>query len=483
MFSDPAPPAAGASEVLISIPEMAAQAIASSPPAPSGHADLTVLTRWYGGDALVALAESMARQASGLRLQLLVADLAAPGLPRPELPAGSQIMVTWLPVPGRDRTHASEHAVLAGTLLAASRWVLVLPAGAVLCAGAIEDMLRLSEGQVWVREAGGTASTSLDGLLIDVTAAGPNLYRTAFPQGAFAAWAEVMTQAPGRHSSHRWFERGATDEAGPGQTSPARWRPPPVCSVVIPTVCRPTLIRSIESLLAQVHDGHLEILVGVDRDLTGQSALLQAQIRARLTPSVALHWIELPYSTSVRHGGINPCRFGGTLRSALSWLASADRIVYLDDDDWLAPSHVADVVRAANGKSWSYGLCHYADGEKGTAYGVDTIESVGPGRGVFKKRFGGFVRSSGLLIDRRAAPQVIHRWSVPFSSRGDGEDRMVFDLLRRLPGGFTGRASVYYALNADDEMHKVRVEFLGKQGVTVASSIQRGSYLRPQAAA
>ena len=463
---------------------MAAQAIPSVPPSPSGHADLTVLTRWYGGDSLVALAESMARQASGLRLQLLVADLAAPGLPRPELPTGSQIMVTWLPVPGRERTHVREHAVLAGALLAAARWVLVLPDRAVLCPGAIKNMLGLSEGQAWVRAAGGgTPTQSLDGLLIDVRAAGPNLYRTAFPQGASGGWADAMTKAPGRDATDPWFEVGPTDEAKPVQTSRARWTPPPVCSVVIPTVCRPTLIRSVESLLAQVHDGSLEILIGVDRDLTGQSAQLQASIRARLKPSVALHWIELPYSTSVRHGGINPCRFGGTLRSALSWLASADRIVYLDDDDWLDPTHIADVVRAANGKAWAYGLCHYADGEKGTAYGVDPIESVGPGRGVFKKRFGGFVRSSGLLIDRRASPQVIYRWSVPFSARGDGEDRMVFDLLRRLPGGFTGRASVFYALNADDEMHKARMEFLGSQGVTVASSIQRDSYVRPKAAA
>lgn len=463
--------------------DMAAQATPSVHPSPSGHADLTVFTRWDGGDSLVALAESMASQAAGLRLQLLVADLAPPGAQRPDISAGSPLMVTWLPVPGRDRVYASEHAAIAGTLLAASRWVLVLPAGAVLCPGAIKDMRGLYEGQAWVRAAGHAPTPSLDGLLIDVKAAGPNLYRTAFPRGAFAGWAEAMTQAPGLESSHRWFDVVSTGEAKPGQTSRDRWTPPPLCSVVIPTVCRPTLIRSIESLIAQVHDGSLEVLVGVDRDLTGQSAQLQARIRERLTPSVALHWIELPYSTSVRHGGINPCRFGGTLRSALSWLASADRIVYLDDDDWLDPSHVADVVRAANGKAWAYGLCHYADGEKGTAYGVDTIESVGPGRGLYKKRFGGFVRSSGLLIDRRSAPQVIHRWSVPFSARGDGEDRMVFDLLRRLPGGFTGRASVYYALNADDEMHKSRVEFLGKQGVTVASSIQRDSYVLPHGAA
>ena len=47
--------------------------------------------------------------------------------------------------------------------------------------------------------------------------------------------------------------------------------------------------------------------------------------------------------------------------------------------------------------------------------------------------------------------------------RGDGEDRLIFHHLKQMPHGFTGRASVYYALDPKDGMHLLRMQFIAKQ--------------------
>ena len=247
-------------------------------------------------------------------------------------------------------------------------------------------------------------------------------------------------------------------------------------SVVIPTVGRSSLLRAVRSVLAQDFPGTIQILVGVDVDASGCARELRAALAAELPANMLLTWLDLGYSTSRRHGGVHSCHFGGALRTVLSFCAQSATVLYLDDDDWYAPHHVRAMVAAMQGRAWAFSLCWYADADNGTALAVDEVESVGPGRGIYNERFGGFVRPSALAIDKLALAHILHLWSHSPLPGGDGEDRLIFEQLRRAPPpGETGVASVFYAIDPKDAAHGMRLEFLRRKGVSFAATAKRES--------
>jgi hypothetical protein len=245
-------------------------------------------------------------------------------------------------------------------------------------------------------------------------------------------------------------------------------------AIVIPTVCRESLIRAVQSVYRQNYSGRMQVLVGVDFDAENRSA----QIREALgeTPeNVLLTWLELPYSTSRRHGGVHDSLFGGSLRSALTLLANAEIVVYLDDDDWLHPDHIAQVLAAIEGKAWAFAYSIYADGNTAEGFCTDEIESVGVGKGLYNETFGGFVRPSGLAINKMRLLHHVHLWSCSPFPTGDGEDRLVFDRLRGEEHGCTGNATVYCALDPKDGMHETRLEFMASKGASPRFAEKAGS--------
>lgn len=97
---------------------------------------------------------------------------------------------------------------------------------------------------------------------------------------------------------------------------------------------------------------------------------------------------------------------------------------------------------------------------------MDEIESGGLGRGNYAERFGGFLRPGGLAIDKLQLLHLVHLWSCAAFASGDGEDRLVFEQLRRESHGCTGAASVCVALDPNDELHGRRMEFMrARRGV------------------
>ena len=191
--------------------------------------------------------------------------------------------------------------------------------------------------------------------------------------------------------------------------------------------------------------------------------------------NVKLTWLDLHYSTSGRHGGVHNCFFGGSLRSALTFLANAEIVVYLDDDDWLHENHLAQILKAIEGKKWAFAYSMYADGNTGSPLCVDEIESVGVNKGIFKDNFGGFVRPSGMAINKMKLLHFIHLWSCSPFPTGDGEDRLVFDRLRKEEHACTGNATVYYALDPLDGNHGVRLAFMKSKGVEFTATTKAGS--------
>jgi len=236
-------------------------------------------------------------------------------------------------------------------------------------------------------------------------------------------------------------------------------------AVAIVTTCRRSLARAVRSVYRQRIEGRIQILIGVDCDPNRQLDALLAELVPECPPHVTISLINLGYSTSRRHGGVHASFYGGSLRSALTLLADSRVVVYLDDDDWFKDDHCALVLAAIEGKKWAFSYSIYADGNTGQELCVDGMESVGVGRGIYAERFDGFVRPSGLAIDKLQLLHLVHLWSCAAFAGGDGEDRLVFEQLRKEPHGCTGVASVCMALDPKDSMHGRRVAFMRSRGV------------------
>lgn len=256
---------------------------------------------------------------------------------------------------------------------------------------------------------------------------------------------------------------------------PLASRPRHEVAVVVTTICRWSLLRAVRSVFAQDFDGRIQVLVGVDIDRGGCEPELRSILELERPDHMSLFWLNPGYSTSRRHGGPHSNHFGGSLRSAMTMLADARVVIYLDDDDWLLEDHVSTVLQAIEGKKWAFSYSWYCDGDTGERLCVDVIESVGAGRGMFNERFGGYVRPSGLAVDQLAMLKYLHLWSASPFAGGDGEDRVIFDRLRHEPHGCSGEATVCYALDPMDPAHGARLEFMESQGVAFRSAIKAES--------
>lgn len=229
-------------------------------------------------------------------------------------------------------------------------------------------------------------------------------------------------------------------------------------AVIIPTILRPTLRRAVESVYSQNFPGRIHVMVGVD--VPTDELPLQSP-----PANCALQVFYPGYSTSVRHGGLAAPGDGGVLRSVLTSLANSRYVAYLDDDNWWAPSHLADLrygIKRTNAE-WGFSLRWYVHPKTNQPVCVDAWESVGPGHGFFAMRLGGFVDPSSLMIDKLACPGVAHCWNFPlFPADWASEDRQVFRLLSQQHRYFaTGNATSFYTLKPDDEMHPIRLNWMG----------------------
>jgi hypothetical protein len=231
-------------------------------------------------------------------------------------------------------------------------------------------------------------------------------------------------------------------------------------AVVMPTVLRPTLAPALRGIFAQRFPGRIHILIGID-NIRGDLAMIDAICADR--PSHCAVQVFWPgYSTSTRHGGLTPPGDGGALRAILTYLANSPYVAYLDDDNWWEPEHLYQMRRAMDDAEWAFALRWFVHPETRRPICVDIWESVGPGQGIFNESFGGFVDPSCLMINKVACPLAPHHWNFPLEKDPMSADRNVFAFLklRHKPRG-TGLPSVFYTLNINDGLHKLRLKLMG----------------------
>lgn len=246
-------------------------------------------------------------------------------------------------------------------------------------------------------------------------------------------------------------------------------QPPFDAAIVMPTVLRPTLDQALRSVHEQDFDGTIHIVIGIDRSTESRDALVK--ICNRQPPNCLTTILDLGYSTSARHGGLHPAADGGSLRTALSYLANSRHLAYLDDDNWWAPDHLSSLRQAlAQGADWAYGLRWFVETRTDRTLAVDRWESTGVGNGCYADAFGGFVDPNCLMIDKLACEPVLRCWSIPANNdhKAMSADRNVFNMLKsHFRGQPTGRATCYYRMNPDDGAHGYRLQWLREAGVTV----------------
>ena len=218
-------------------------------------------------------------------------------------------------------------------------------------------------------------------------------------------------------------------------------------AVAILTIFRPTLLQAIRSIYAQQGAGRIQVVLGVDkgRDESGMLDTLRAECPAHC----ALTVIDPGYSTAQRNGGLYPTACGGALRTACSYLANSRYVAFLDDDNWWAPEHLASLRRAIEGKAYAFSRRVLYDARRDAVICRDEWESVGPGKGVYDKGFGGWVDTSCLMVDKIACHEVLPAWAIAKFDQGVGDDRMVFERLKALPYGDTGLYTAFYRIVLD----------------------------------
>ncbi|MBT3358770.1 MAG: methyltransferase domain-containing protein [Rhodospirillales bacterium] len=220
-------------------------------------------------------------------------------------------------------------------------------------------------------------------------------------------------------------------------------------AVIVPTMLRPSLDVAVRSIFAQDIEGRVQIMIGIDK-AQGSRELLDALI-ADCPDNMCISVVDPGYSTSAPNGGLYNVLAGGSLRTALCYLANSTHIAFLDDDNWWAPNHLWSLLAAIQGFDWAFSLRWYVDPDTHEPLCVDEWESVGPGKGIYAEKFGGFVDTNTLMINKMACHWVLPAWCQALTNVGRGEDRTMFDRLRRHhSAAWSGEATSYYVYRRAD---------------------------------
>ena len=223
-------------------------------------------------------------------------------------------------------------------------------------------------------------------------------------------------------------------------------------AVVMPTILRPVIIQAVESVFAQDYAGRIQLLIGVDKASGPKEPLLE--LLSRRPPNLSAMMLELPYSTSVRHGGLHNATDGGSLRAILSLTANTRYVAYLDDDNAWRPNHVRALLAVMPGKAWAFSQRMLVDQENGSELAVDRWDSVGPNKGRFAAQ-GGFVDPNCLLLDKIICARFLSHWSETGTAQaGITADRHVFAAIRDLPHGHVAMPTVLYGIRKTSIFHQ-----------------------------
>lgn len=223
-------------------------------------------------------------------------------------------------------------------------------------------------------------------------------------------------------------------------------------AVVMPSIGRSSILSALQSVFDQVGVNSIQVLIGIDRPNSEIGFLIDFLRECPSEINVVL--LNLPWSTSVRHGGVHSAIDGGSLRAILSLMANSRYVAYLDDDNTWAQDHLARLLHAVRGNTWAFSQRFLVDEDTGENLGPDLWHSVGIDKGEFSSN-GGFVDTNCLMVDTVLTAPVIGRWASSGSSKpGLTADRFLFSALRSAPHGRVDDPTVFYKIRRTNVLHR-----------------------------
>ncbi len=228
-------------------------------------------------------------------------------------------------------------------------------------------------------------------------------------------------------------------------------------TVITATTGRPELLQCIESVQAQeLHCvQHLIVVDGPERAEAAQAIISRFELKH------PIHVIQLPYS--VGHSGWNAHRVLG----AMPYLCETDWVVPLDDDNWLDPSHLINMMRLINTHDLdgSFSLRAIHD-KQGNFVCNDDCESLGNFCSSVLGPEDYFCDTSTMMLKRDLAIQLAPLWNSRFRSGEVEADRAFSRALLELPDvRGVPRHTLHYRLG-------------GGEGSVQAEFFQRGNAAR-----
>lgn len=184
-------------------------------------------------------------------------------------------------------------------------------------------------------------------------------------------------------------------------------------------------------------------------------------------------WYQLEGASKVKtvrlEENIGKGWYGHRVYAACSFLVNADIICYLDEDNWIEPNHVENLVKVIQqGNDWAYSLRKIYDKE-GNYLCDDNCESLGKWPVYFDENVN-HIDTSSFAVKRDVAIRIGHSWYGQW-----GADRQFFhNLAKHFPQYDCSREhTLCYRL--DGNPNSVKHEFFD-QGNMVMSEKYDGKY-------
>ena len=136
-------------------------------------------------------------------------------------------------------------------------------------------------------------------------------------------------------------------------------------AVITPTIGTKHLVHNLRSVTEQTYD-NVDHIVVVD----GPSCVSAVNRILEDTSWNNKKVLKLPENTGAE--GYNGHRIYG----AVSFLTSADYVIFLDEDNWIEPNHIETLVKAVKGYDWAFSFRKIID-QEGKYVCNDDCENLG----------------------------------------------------------------------------------------------------------
>ena len=189
-------------------------------------------------------------------------------------------------------------------------------------------------------------------------------------------------------------------------------------SIITATTGSPYLAQTIESVQQQTYSNieHIVVVDGPEHVQKVQEIITGPWITDKLKV------IVLPHSTG--KGGYNGHRiYGGA-----SYFASGDYISFLDDDNWMEPNHIQNMIDVVlKGNAWAYALRNIVNSD-GELLCKDDCESLGKWTSIINDNF---VDVNCYFVSRSQAISMSPAWYRRFRHPDEQPevDRLIYKIL------------------------------------------------------